>query len=202
MPEAVGSVSMEPISTTVIVNLTEHPGVDPEVSWILPLDALDMSVEETIEQLQALTWSTGEDYPVMSSLQSRYGIHNWGSSSSFAEFILSLSAGGLGSLGATAIDAAVRESFRKLRDRARGDDWGDMISEEDAMNVAKSRIVSQYNVEAEVLTVRKVETDVVERSHEFEFVHADGRSFGAVVGIFKDSPTCMRIWRSGPDPAS
>ncbi|MEW2312246.1 hypothetical protein AB0918_27045 [Streptomyces sp. NPDC006864] len=193
---------MEPISTTVIVNLTDHPGVEPEVSWILPLDALDMSVEETIEQLQALTWSTGEEYPVMSSLHSRYGIHNWGSSSSFAEFILSLSAGGLGSLGATAIDAAVRESFRKLRDRARGDDWGDVISEEDALGVAKSRIASQYNIEAEALSVRRAQTDAVERSHEFEFIHTDGRSFGAVVGIFKDSPTCMRIWRSGTDAAS
>lgn len=192
---------MEPISTTVIMNLTDHPGVEPEVSWILPLDSLDMSVEETIEQLQALTWSTGEDYPVMSSLQSRYGIHNWGSSSSFAEFILSLSAGGLGSLGATAIDAAVRNSFRKLRDRARGDDWGDVISEEDALSVAKSRVASQYNVEAEALIVRRAQTDVVERSHEFEFTHADGRSFGAVVGIFRDSPTCTRIWRAGPDAA-
>ncbi|WP_371660968.1 hypothetical protein [Streptomyces sp. NBC_00280] len=189
---------MEPISTTVIVNLTDHPGIEPEVSWILPLDALDMSVEETIEQLQALTWLTGEEYPVMSSLQSRYGVHNWGSSSSFAEFVLSLSAGGLGSLGATAIDTAVRGGLRKLRDRARGDDWGNVISEEDALSVAKSRIASQYNVEAEELTVRRSQTDSVERSHEFEFTHADGRSFGAVVGIFKDSPTCTRIWRSGP----
>ncbi|MEV3849337.1 hypothetical protein ACIF6H_03565 [Streptomyces microflavus] len=195
-------MSIEPISTTVIVNLTDHPGVEPEVSWILPLDALDMSVEETVEQPQALTWSTGEEYPVMSSLQIRYGIHNWGSSSSLAEFILSLSASGLGSLGATAIDAAVRESFRKLRDRARDDDWGDVISEEDALSVAKSRITSQYNVEAEELTLRRAQTDAVERSHEFEFTHTDGRSFGAVGGIFKDSPTCTRIWRSGTDAAS
>ncbi|MEU5329075.1 hypothetical protein [Streptomyces parvus] len=193
---------MEPISTTVIVNLTDHPGVEPEVAWILPLDALDMSVEETIEQLQALTWSTGDEVPVMSSLQSRYGIHNWGSSSSFAEFILSLSAGGLGSLGATAIDAAVRESLRKLRDRARGDNWGDVISEEDALDLAKSRIASHYTIEAEALTVRRAQTDAVERSHEFDFVHTDGRSFGAVVGIFKDSPTCMRIWRTGLGAAS
>ncbi|MFI1782362.1 hypothetical protein [Streptomyces rubiginosohelvolus] len=193
---------MEPMSTTVIVNLTDHPGVEPEVSWILPLVALDMSVEETIELLQALTWSTGEEYPVMSSLQSRSGIHNWGSSSSFAEFVLSLSAGGLGSLGATAIDSAVRESFRKLRDRARGDDWGDVISEADALSVAKARIASQYSIEAEELTVRRALTDAVERSHEFDFTHTDGRSFGAVVGIFKDSPTCTRIWRSGTDTAS
>ncbi|MFE2094901.1 hypothetical protein [Streptomyces sp. NPDC059460] len=189
---------MEPISTTVIVNLTDYPGTAPEASWILPLDALDMSVEETIEQLQALTWLTGEEHPVMSSLQSRYGVHNWGSSSSFAEFILNMSAGGFGALGATAIDAAVRDTFRKLRDRARGDDWGSVISEEDALSVAKSRIASQYDVEAEELTVRKAQTDAVVRSHEFEFGHADGRAFGAVVGIFKDSPTCMRIWRSGP----
>ncbi|MGW6902654.1 hypothetical protein ACWGF2_39695 [Streptomyces sp. NPDC054919] len=189
---------MEPISTTVIVNLTDYPGTDPETSWILPLDALDMSVEDTIEQLQALTWLAGEEYPVMSSLQSRYGVHNWGSSSSYAEFILNMSAGGFGSLGATVIDSAVRSTFRKLRDRARGDDWGNMISEDDALGVAKSRIAAQYQVQAEELTVRKAQTDAADQSHEFEFDHADGRSFGAVVGIFKDSPTCMRIWREGP----
>ncbi|GAB3952919.1 hypothetical protein [Streptomyces sparsus] len=189
-------------STTVIVNLTEHPQSEPETSWIIALDSLDMSVEDTASQLESLTWLSGEQYPVMSSLNSRHGVHNWGASSSFAEFILNVSAGGLGGLGAAAVDAAVRDLFGKFRERSAGDQWGNVISEEDAARVALARISTQYGVPSTELTIHKALTDAANCSHEFSFKHADGRAYGAVVGIVEDSPTCMRLWREvAPDSA-
>ncbi|MFH9367311.1 hypothetical protein ACH4K8_16685 [Streptomyces anulatus] len=193
---------MEPLATTVIVNLTDHPESDPRTSWILSLDALDMTVEDTMGMLESLTWLGGGEYPAMSSLRSRTGVYNWGASSSSSQFVLDLAASGLAGMGVVAIDAGVRAVFRKLRDRARGDDWGGVISEEDALTVAKSRIASQYGVEQDDLAVRRAQTDAVDHSHEFEFDHSDGRSFGAVVGIFKDSPSCTRIWREAPTDTS
>ncbi|MFF7394555.1 hypothetical protein ACFZAE_39850 [Streptomyces scabiei] len=186
---------MTPSTTTVIVNLTDHPSGDPETSWIIALDSLAVSVEDVMSELERLTWLAGEEYPAMSSLQSRQGAYNWGASSSFAEFVLSIASGGMGGLSAMAVDAAVRDVFRKLRERANGDDWGNVISEEEASQVAMSRIATQYGVPSEELTVQRAETYATTPAHEFLFRHADGRTFGAVVGIVKDSPTCMRIWR-------
>ncbi|MFE8960319.1 hypothetical protein [Streptomyces iakyrus] len=186
---------MTPSTTTVIVNLTDHPSGDPETSWIIALDSLDLPVEDIMSELEKLTWLAGDEYPAFSSLQSRQGVYNWGASNSFAEFILSVASGGMGGLSAIAIDAAVRDMFRKLRERANGDDWGDVISEENASQVARSRLATQYNVPSDELTTLRAETNTEQRTHEFLFRHSDGRKFGAVVGIVKDSPTCMRIWR-------
>ncbi|MFD6937322.1 hypothetical protein ACFWAP_14390 [Streptomyces goshikiensis] len=110
--------------TTIVVNLTDYPGSDPQASWIIALDGLDMSVEDMMRELQELTWATKDDYPVMSSLRSRQGVHNWGASSTFAEFILDMSAGGVGALGAVGFQAAVRDLFGRFRVRSRGDYWG------------------------------------------------------------------------------
>ncbi|MFD5103611.1 hypothetical protein [Streptomyces albidochromogenes] len=186
---------MTPSTTTVIVHLTDHPSGDPETSWIIALDSLDLPVEDVMSELQTLTWLAGDEYPAMSSLQSRQGVYNWGASNSFAEFVLSVASGGIGGLSAMAIDAAVRDLFTKLRERANGDDWGSVISEENASQVARSRIATQYGVPSDELTIQRAETDATIRTHEFLFRHTDGRTFGAVVGIVKDSPTCMRIWR-------
>ncbi|MET3984781.1 hypothetical protein [Streptomyces sp. PvR034] len=193
---------METLSARVIVNLTKYPRGEPETSWVISLDSLGISVEEAMAELQTLTWMAGKQYPVMSSLNSRLGIHNWGASSSFVEFVLDMSAGGLGGLSATAIDTAVRDLFSRFRSRARSDEWGALISEEDALSVARSRISTQYSVAVEDLAVQRAEADASDQSHSFGFSHPDGRSFGAVVGIVKDSPTCMRIWREGPESAA
>ncbi|MBT2871273.1 hypothetical protein [Streptomyces sp. McG7] len=192
---AAKQVGMKPSTTTVIVNLTDHPSDDPETSWIIALDSLDFPIEDVMSELEALAWLAGGEYPVMSNLQSRQGVYNWGSSHSFAEFVLSIASGGIGGLSAMAIDTAVKDLFRKFRERANGDDWGDAISEENASQVARSRIATQYSVLPDELTTQRVETDTAQRTHEFLFRHTDGRTFGAVVGIVKDSPTCMRIWR-------
>ncbi|MFK4118046.1 hypothetical protein [Streptomyces longwoodensis] len=186
---------MKPSTTTVIVNLTDHPSGDPETSWIIALESLDFPVDDVMSELEKLTWLAGDEYPAMSSLRSRQGIHNWGASNSFAEFVLSIASGGIGGLSAMVIDTAVRDLFRRLCERANGDDWGDAISEESACQVARSRIATQYSVPSDELTVQRTETDTAQRTHEFLFRHADGRTFGAVVGLVKDAPTCMRIWR-------
>ncbi|MFD5265263.1 hypothetical protein [Streptomyces sp. NPDC058335] len=179
----------------MIVNLTDHPSVEPETSWIISLDSLDVPVEDVVSELETLTWLAGDEYPAMSSLRSRQSVFNWGASGSSAEFVLSIASGGLGGLSAMAIDTAVRDVFRKLRERANGDDWGNAISEENASQVARSRIATQYSVPSDELTALRAETDIGQRTHEFLFRHSDGRTFGAVVGLVKDSPTCMRIWR-------
>jgi hypothetical protein len=193
---------MKPSTTTVIVNLTDHPNDDPETTWIITLDSLDFPVDDVMSELEKLTWLAGDEYPAMSSLQSRQGVYNWGASNSFAEFVLSIASGGMGGLSAIAIDTAVRDLFRKLRERASGDDWGNTVSEENACRVARSRIATQYSVPPDELTTQRTETDTTQRTHEFLFRHADGRTFGAVVGIVKDAPTCMRIWREAATSGS
>jgi hypothetical protein len=186
----------------VIVNLVDRPGGEPETSWIIALDSLAVPVEEVVRELEALTWLAGEEYPAMSIMDSRQGVHNWGASASFAEFVLSIASGGLAGLSATAVDAAARDLFRKFRERADGDDWGNVITEEQAVQVAKSRLAMQYGVAPEELSVWKAETDSVTQAHTFHFRHPDGRTFGAIVGIIKDSPTCMRIWREAASNGS
>ncbi|MEF2528323.1 hypothetical protein [Streptomyces sp. CS62] len=183
---------------TIIVSLSDYAGGEPSESWVLTVDGLDMTVDETLRQLQELTWATKGEYPVMSSLRSRQGVHDWGASSAFVEFILDVSASGVGALGAVAFEAAVRDLFSRFRSRSRGDYWGNTISEEDALAVARRRVASQYGVEPEELSVQRAEIDAVDGAHDFRFSHADGRTFGAVVGILRDSPTCMRIWREEP----
>ncbi|MFJ3911236.1 hypothetical protein [Streptomyces vinaceus] len=189
---------MEALTTSVIVNLTEYPGTEPEVSWILSLDSADITVEEAIAELRALAWMAGQKHPTPNSVRSRQGIHDWGGSSSFAEFVLEMSAGGLGGLSATAIDAGVRDVLSRFRGRARSDAWGDLISEEDALRVARSRVATQYSVAAEDLVVERAEANARDQSHSFRFRHTDGRSFGADVGIVKESPSCMKVWREEP----
>ncbi|MEU8838485.1 hypothetical protein AB0D97_05030 [Streptomyces roseus] len=188
---------MEALTAKVIVNLTEYPGMQPDTSWVLSLDSLDIPAEEALGELRTLSRIGPTGRPVPNSLSSRAGEHDWGGSSSSAEFLLELSAGGLGALSATAIDAAVRDVFRRLRARARSDSWGELMTEEQALGAARTRIAAQYGVPADELVVQGAEVDAVEGTHAFTFSHADGRSFGAVVGLLKDAPSCMRVWRKG-----
>ncbi|WP_327375416.1 hypothetical protein OG393_16545 [Streptomyces sp. NBC_01216] len=177
------------------MKLTEHPTSEPDQVWVLSLDTFQMPADDVIKELEALTWLPGAEYPVMSHISARQGVTNWGASSSFMEFVLEMSSSGLGGVATLAVSAAVKELYSKLRGRSQGDHWGDVISEETAVAVAKQRIASQYGVEGDSLTLSRSETDAANRSFHFAFSHPDGRSFGAEVGILKDAPTCMRIWR-------
>ncbi|MFE7515625.1 hypothetical protein ACFU8I_31035 [Streptomyces sp. NPDC057540] len=186
---------MEYITATFIVKLTDHPALDPDEVWIFSLDSFDMPADDVIKELEALTWLRGAQYPAMSQISSRQGITNWGASSSFMEFVLEMSSNGAGGVATVVVSEAVKALYSKLRGRSRGDHWEDVVSEETAIAVAKRRITSQYNVEGDSLTLSRSETDAANRSFHFTFSHPDGRSFGAEVGILKDAPTCMRIWR-------
>ncbi|MFJ3580972.1 hypothetical protein ACIPPS_01875 [Streptomyces sp. NPDC090127] len=186
---------MEHITATFIVKLMDHPTSEPDEVWILSVDSFEMATEEVIKELQALTWLPDAEYPLMSHISVRHGITNWGASSTFAEFVLEMGAGGLGGVEAVAVTAAIRSLYGKFRGRSQGDHWGDMIPEDTAAAEAKRRIAAQYEVEAETLTLSRSETDAANKTFDFTFTHSDGRSFGAQVGVLRDSPTCMRIWR-------
>ncbi|MFI1923437.1 hypothetical protein [Streptomyces sp. NPDC020377] len=186
---------MDYISATFIVKLTDHPTSAPDEVWILSLDGFQMPSEDVIKELLSLTHLPGGDYPVMSHIGSRQGITNWGASSSFVEFILEMSSSGLGGVGTVAVAAAIKSRYAKFRDRSRGDHWGDMISEETALELARMRIAAQYDVDRESLRLSRSETDAASQRFEFTFNHPDGRSFGAEIGILRRAPTCTRIWR-------
>ncbi|WP_128643420.1 hypothetical protein [Streptomyces sp. SS] len=177
------------------MKLTDHPTSAPDEVWILSLDSFQMPADDVIKELEALTWLRGAEYPTMSRISSRQGITNWGASSSFIEFVLEMSSNGAGGVGTVVVAAAVKALYSKFRERSQGDHWGDVVPEETAIAVAKLRIASQYSVESESLTLSRSETDAANRSFTFTFNHPDGGSFGAEVGILKDAPTCMRIWR-------
>ena len=186
---------MEYITATFIVKLTDHPTSEPDEVWVLSLDSFEMPADDIIKELENLTWLRGAEYPVMSHISSRQGITNWGASSSFMEFVLEMSSNGMGGVTTVVVSEAVKALYSKLRRRSQGDHWGDVISEETAIAVAKQRIATQYDVEGDNLTLSRSETDAANRSFHFIFSHPDGRSFGAEVGILRDAPTCMRIWR-------
>ncbi|MEU5689539.1 hypothetical protein DEJ48_18795 [Streptomyces venezuelae] len=186
---------MEYITATFIVKLTDHPTSEPDEVWVLSLDSFEMPADDIIKELEALTWLRGAEYPAMSHISSRQGITNWGASSSFMEFVLEMSSNGMGGVTTVVVSEAVKALYSKLRRRSQGDHWGNVISEETAIAVAKQRIASQYDVEGDSLTLSRSETDAANHSFHFTFSHPDGRSFGAEVGILRDAPTCMRIWR-------
>ncbi|MEV6198793.1 hypothetical protein AB0M64_02325 [Streptomyces sp. NPDC051771] len=180
------------------MKLTAHLSAEPEEIWILDVESLEMTSDEVIKELQDLTWRPGAPFPLMSSIRGRQSILNWGASSSLSEFILEMGAGGLGGLEAAGLAAAIRYTYGKFRDRSQGDPWGESIAEEVALAQAKARIVEHYGVAEDALTVRRAETNAVDKRFEFTFSHTDGRSFGAEVGVIKDAPTCMRLWREAP----
>ncbi|MEU3952835.1 hypothetical protein AB0F45_11000 [Streptomyces achromogenes] len=177
------------------MKLTDHPTSEPDEVWVLSLDSFEMPADDVIKELEALTWLRGTEYPAMSHISSRQAITNWGASSSFMEFILEMSSNGMGGIATVVVSEAVKALYSKLRERSQGDHWGDAVSEETAIAVAKQRIASQYSVEGDSLTLSRSETDAENRRFHFAFSHPDGRSFGAEVGLLKDAPTCMRIWR-------
>ncbi|WP_330297758.1 hypothetical protein [Streptomyces sp. NBC_00503] len=177
------------------MKITDHPTSEPDEVWVLSLSSFQMSADDVIKELQALTWLRGAEYPAMSQISSRQGITNWGASSSSIEFVLEMSSNGAGGVATVVVSGAVKALYAKFRERSQGDRWGSMVSEETAAAVAKQRIASQYSVEGDSLTLSRSETDAATRSFHFAFSHPDGRSFGAEVGIVKEAPTCMRIWR-------
>ncbi|QGZ49990.1 hypothetical protein GPZ77_17855 [Streptomyces sp. QHH-9511] len=176
----------------------DHPSVEPDEIWILNVEGLEMTADEVIKELQDLTWPPGQPFPLMSNIGARQGIMNWGASSSFSEFLLEMGAGGLGGLEAAGLGAAIRYTYGKFRARSQGDPWEDSISEDVALAQAKARIVEYYSVAEDDLSVQRSETDGVDEIFKFTFIHLDGRTFGAEVGVIRQSPTCMRLWRAAP----
>lgn len=180
------------------VKLLDQLDAEPSEVWILNVESLEMTSDEVVKELQDLTSRPGARYPLMSNISARQGILNWGASSSLSQFLLEMGAGGLGSIEAAGIAAAIRYTYGKFRDRSQGDPWGESISEDVALAQAKARIVEHYGVAEDALSVQRAETNAADKRFEFTFAHTDGRSFGAEVGVIKDSPTCMRLWREAP----
>ncbi|MCQ9179834.1 hypothetical protein KMT30_12525 [Streptomyces sp. IBSBF 2953] len=108
-------------------------------------------------------------------------------------------------LGATAIVAAIKTVYEKLKDRSRGDSWGSVPSIDDAVRIATARIHQHYDVAIDKLTFTRSSLDAEARRHDLVFIHEDGRKFGAPVGAIAEMPSCTRVGAEGvglvPRPA-
>ncbi|MFD4117093.1 hypothetical protein ACFWSJ_27035 [Streptomyces niveus] len=184
----------------ISVALGDDLGCYPVEVWDLELDHLDMFTEEVIDALNAISWAEGNEFPSHSSVSARTAQHNWGASGSFSEIVMQLSLGTAGGVGATAITAAIKATYEKLRGRAQGDPWQSMPSTEDAVRLARSRIHRHYDVDVEKLTVVRSNIDSETQRYDLEFSHEDGRKFGATVGAMTGLPSCTRVWVEGTEP--
>lgn len=184
----------------VSVALGDHPAVYyPLEVWDLSLDELDMFTEEIIDELGVIPWAENADVPSFSTVSARTTQHNWGASGSSSEIILQVSTGAAGGIGATAIVAAIKTVYEKLKDRSRGDSWGSVPSIEDAVRIATAHIHQHYDVAIDKLTVTRSSLDAEAGRHDLDFVHEDGRKFGATVGAIAEMPSCTRVWAEGGD---
>jgi hypothetical protein len=105
----------------ISVALGDHPAAYyPLEVWDLALDELDMFTEEVIDELSVIPWAENADEPSFSTVSARTTQHNWGASGSSSEIILQVSTGAAGGIGATAIVAAIKTVYEKLKDRSRG----------------------------------------------------------------------------------
>ncbi|MFC8779717.1 hypothetical protein ACFYY9_11190 [Streptomyces nigra] len=184
--------------TRVSVALGDDLGHYPDEVWDLELDHLDMFTEEIIDELDAIPWAEGNHAPSHSTVSAQTSKHSWGSSGSYSEIIMQVSTGTAGGVGATAIAAAIKVVYEKLKSRARGDSWRRMPSIEEATRLAQSRIHRHYNVAVDKLTLVRSEVDTETQRYDLEFSHEDGRKFGATVGAVSGMPSCTRVWADGP----
>lgn len=172
----------------------------PHEVWDLALDHLDMFTEEVLDDLDAIPWAEGNEYPNNSTVLAKTGKHSWGAAGSFSEIIMQVSSNAAGGVGAVAVTAAIKSVYEKLKSRADGDVWGSMPSTEQAVEIARSRIHQHYDVAVERLTVLHSSVDVESQRYELAFRHEDGRKFGATVGALSGMPSCTRVWAEGADP--
>jgi hypothetical protein len=182
----------------ISVALGDDLGHYPDEVWDLDLDHLDMFTEEVIDELDAITWAEGEQAPSHSTVSARTGQHNWGASGSYSEIIMQVSMGTAGGAGATAIAAAVKMVYEKLKSRSQGDSWRRLPSTEEAAGLARSRIHQHYDVAIDKLTVIRSSVDAEAQRYDLEFIHEDGRKFGGTVGAITGMPSCTRVWAEQP----
>lgn len=182
----------------ISVALGDDLGHYPDEVWHLELDHLDMFTEQVIDELDAIPWAEGKQAPSHSTVSAKTGKHSWGASGSYSEIIMQVSTGTAGGVGATAIAAAIKVVYEKLKGRAQGDSWRRMPSAEEAARLGRSRIHQYYDVAVDKLTVVRSSADMETRRHDLEFIHEDGRKFGATIGAITGMPSCTRVWAVGP----
>ncbi|MGW3312197.1 hypothetical protein ACWDG9_37080 [Streptomyces sp. NPDC001073] len=183
----------------ISVELVADLGHYPHEVWDLGLDQLGMFTEEVIEELDAIAWAEGKDYPNHSTISARTGKHSWGASGSFSEIIMQVSSNAGGGIATVAVTAAIKTVYEKLKSRAYGDTWRSMPDADQAVQIAKSTLYRHYNVAGDRLTVIRLDVDVEAQRYDLEFSHEDGRKFGATVGAIKGMPSCTRVWVEGAD---
>ncbi|MFJ9567757.1 hypothetical protein ACIRQQ_48040 [Streptomyces fuscichromogenes] len=171
----------------------------PHEVWDLGLDSLDMFTEEVIDELDAIRWAEEKERPLHGTVVARTGKHNWGAEGSFSEIIMQVSWNAIGGVGAVAVTAAIKTVYGKLKSRAHADVWHSMPSQDQAIEIARSRLHQHYDVAVDRLTVVHSAVDAEAQRQEFEFRHEDGRKFGATVGALAGMPSCTRVWVDG-DP--
>ncbi|WP_406337662.1 hypothetical protein [Streptomyces sp. NBC_00649] len=184
--------------TQISVALSDDRGYYPQEVWDLCIDHLDMYTEEILDELGSIAWAEGNQYPNNSSIAATTGQLNWGASGSYSEILMQVSTGTAGGVGATAIAAAIKVAYEKIKSRARvGAVWDNFPSADQAEAVAKSRLHQHYGVMIEKLTVTRSDVNTETRRYELELRHEDGRTFGAVFGAIESMPSCTRIWADG-----
>ncbi|MGA5498191.1 hypothetical protein ACPCSP_27965 [Streptomyces cinereoruber] len=184
----------------VSIELVEHPTYYPEEAWDLDLDLLDMVTEEVMEELAAISWAEGKKYPNFNAVSAKTSQLNWGASGSFTEILMQVSVGAAGGAGGTAIHAAIKLVYEKLKSRSQGESWSNIPSADEAARLAKSRLHQHYGVAADKLRVTGSNVDADAERYEIDFVHEDGRKFGAIVGAVKGIPSCTVVRMESGEP--
>lgn len=191
---------MKPQESHISVALVEDLAFYPQEVWDLGLTQLDMLTEEIVAEFDAITWAGGSEYPDHSAISAKLGRLEWGASGSFGEFALDVATGSAGGVGAVATVAAIKAMFEKLKGRSQRESWDDVPTEDRAILLTKSRIHRHYGVAEDKLTVVRSDVDTLASRYDLEFLHEDGRKFGATVGAIAGIATCTRIWSEGGDP--
>ncbi|MFF0432389.1 hypothetical protein ACFYU9_09240 [Streptomyces sp. NPDC004327] len=184
----------------ISVRLVDHPVYYPQEAWDIQLDHLDMYTEEVLEELAIIRWAETSEWPTHSTVSANTTQHNWGASGSFSEIIMQVSTGAMGGVGAAAIAGSIKAIYAKLRARSQGETWSNIPSAEEASRLAKSRLHLHYDVAMDKLTVSRSDIDAEAERYDFNFVHEDGRKFGATVGAAKGIPSCTRVWMETAHP--
>ncbi|MEU6392862.1 hypothetical protein [Streptomyces sp. NPDC046939] len=112
--------------------------------------------------------------------------------------IMQVTTGTAGGIGATAITAAIKVVFEKLKNSAEQGDWPQVQTLDEAEQLARSGLHRHYQVAVEKLNLVRSGIDAESHRYDLEFVHEDGRKFGAVVGALESTPSCLRLWADDP----
>ncbi|MFF2787597.1 hypothetical protein ACFVT6_12630 [Streptomyces sp. NPDC058049] len=191
---------MKAQESRIAVQVVDYPTEPPLEAWDLQLDHLDMYVEEVMEELQAVRWAEKGGAPNHCTIEAKSSRHNWGGSGTFSEIVMQVSTGTVGGVGATAIAAAIKIAYERLRDRSQGESWSTIPSADEAVRLARSRLHLHYGADSDKLSVTSSEVDASIQRYDLEFSHEDGRQFGATVGAIDGIPSCTRVWMRGPTP--